>query len=102
MSCRNCGAEVPGEFCAACGQRAIDPDPTLREFLHEAAEELLHWDGKLAATFRQVQDILNKQDPVWVPVNQAYDNTYTRNDIGNFVPNPLTGGVVDLYPLRRL
>jgi len=60
-------------------------------------------DGtKLAATFRQVQDILNKQDPVWVPVNQAYDNTYTRNDIGNFVPNPLTGGVVDLYPLRRL
>jgi len=57
---------------------------------------------KLAATFRQVQDILNKQDPVWVPIDQAYDNTYTRNDIGSFVPNPLTGGVVDLYPLRRI
>jgi hypothetical protein len=50
--CRNCGAELAGEFCAACGQRAIDPDPTLSEFVHEAAEELLHWDGKLAATFR--------------------------------------------------
>jgi hypothetical protein len=51
-ACRNCGAERGGEYCAACGQRAIDPDPTLREFLHELAEELLHWDGKLATTFR--------------------------------------------------
>ena len=52
MTCRNCGAELSGEFCAACGQRAIAPDPTLREFLHELAEEFLHWDGKLATTFR--------------------------------------------------
>ncbi|MDQ6635246.1 MAG: DUF3667 domain-containing protein [Gemmatimonadota bacterium] len=52
MSCHNCGVELSGEFCGACGQRAIDPDPTLHEFLHEAAEELLHWDGKLASTFR--------------------------------------------------
>jgi hypothetical protein len=52
MTCRNCGAELTGEFCAACGQRAIDPDPTLRELGHELAEEFLHWDGKLAATFR--------------------------------------------------
>jgi hypothetical protein len=39
-------------FCPACGQPAIDPDPTLREFLHELAAELLHWDGKLVSTFR--------------------------------------------------
>jgi hypothetical protein len=52
MTCRNCGAELSGVFCAACGQRALDPDPTLREFLHELAEEFLHWDGKLARTFR--------------------------------------------------
>jgi len=48
------------------------------------------------------QDIINRQDPMWVPVDQAYDNTYTRNDIGGLVPNPLTGGVEDLYPLHRL
>jgi hypothetical protein len=52
VTCRNCGAELAGAFCAACGQRAIDPDPTFRELLHELAEELLHWDGKLATTFR--------------------------------------------------
>jgi hypothetical protein len=52
VTCRNCGAELSGEFCAACGQRVIDADPSLREFLHELAEEFLHWDGKLATTFR--------------------------------------------------
>ena len=57
---------------------------------------------KLQQTFAQVQDIINRQDPLWVPVDQTYDNTYTRNDIGGLVPNPLTGGVEDLYPLHRL
>ncbi len=50
--CLNCGTNVQLEYCPECGQRAIDPDPTLREFLREMAEEFLHWDGKLIATFR--------------------------------------------------
>ena len=50
--CLNCGTNVQLEFCPECGQRVIEPDPTLKEFLHELAEELLHWDGKLANTFR--------------------------------------------------
>jgi ABC-type transport system substrate-binding protein len=58
--------------------------------------------AKLQQTFTQVQDIINRQDPLWVPVDQTYDNTYTRNDVGGLVPNPLTGGVEDLYPLHRL
>jgi hypothetical protein len=41
-----------GEYCAACGQRALDPDPTVREFAHELAGEFLHWDSKLGNTFR--------------------------------------------------
>jgi hypothetical protein len=28
------------------------PGPTLKEFLHELAEDFLHWEGKLATTFR--------------------------------------------------
>jgi hypothetical protein len=40
------------DFCPACGQAAIDPDPTLRELLHELAAEFLLWDGKLLSTFR--------------------------------------------------
>jgi hypothetical protein len=50
--CLNCGEPVSGRFCSACGQRAVDPNPTLGEFAHEAAGEFLHWDGKLATTFR--------------------------------------------------
>lgn len=50
--CLNCGEPVSQRFCPACGQAAIDPNPTLGEFVHEAAGEFLHWDGKLAATFR--------------------------------------------------
>ncbi|MES2177740.1 MAG: DUF3667 domain-containing protein [Gemmatimonadota bacterium] len=50
--CLNCGTNIQLAYCPECGQREIDPDPTLREFLHELAEEFLHWDGKLVTTFR--------------------------------------------------
>jgi hypothetical protein len=50
--CLNCGTNVQLTYCPECGQREIDSDPTFREFLHELAEEFLHWDGKLATTFR--------------------------------------------------
>jgi hypothetical protein len=49
-TCANCGAPVPLQFCPQCGQRAKDPDPTLRELTEELAAELLHWDGKLWTT----------------------------------------------------
>jgi hypothetical protein len=50
--CLNCGTSVERHFCPECGQRAIDPNPTLREFAHEAAEGFLNWDGKLIGTLR--------------------------------------------------
>ena len=50
--CLNCGTNVQLSYCPECGQREIDSDPTLRECLHELAEEFLHRDGKLFTTFR--------------------------------------------------
>ena len=50
--CLNCGTNVQLAYCPECGQPEIDSDPTLKEFLHELAGEFLHWDGKLATTFR--------------------------------------------------
>jgi hypothetical protein len=50
--CLNCGEALSQRYCPACGQAAIDPNPTLGEFIHEAAGEFLLWDGKLATTFR--------------------------------------------------
>jgi len=50
--CLNCGTNVQLDFCPECGQHALDPDPTLKEFLHEMAEEFIHWDGVVVSTFR--------------------------------------------------
>ena len=53
-TCLNCGSPMAQQFCPACGQPAIDPDPTLRELLDELAAEFLLWDGKLLSTFRSL------------------------------------------------
>jgi hypothetical protein len=52
LRCLNCDASMTGRFCAVCGQATTDPDPTLREYLHDLAAEFLLWDGKLFSTFR--------------------------------------------------
>ena len=50
--CLNCGAALDGRFCARCGQRAIPPDPTVRELVGDAWSELVGWDGRLFCTIR--------------------------------------------------
>jgi hypothetical protein len=49
-ACLNCGRPLLGPYCAWCGQKRRETDPTLREFLHETTAELTHWDGKLPST----------------------------------------------------
>lgn len=41
-----------GAFCARCGQRAVPPHPSIREFVGEAFAELTGWDGKFVETFK--------------------------------------------------
>lgn len=50
--CLNCEAELSGPFCAACGQRAVPPDPTIKELAGDAWQELSGYDGRIAATLR--------------------------------------------------
>lgn len=50
--CLNCGADLHGAFCAACGQRAVPPDPTIKELAGDAWHELTGYDGRIAATIR--------------------------------------------------
>ncbi len=49
-ACLNCGHPLTGPYCAGCGQKRRDTDPTLREFLHETTAELAQWDGKIPST----------------------------------------------------
>lgn len=48
--CLNCGAPLSGPFCAQCGQRAVPPYPTLREYAGDAWEEMSGLDGRFART----------------------------------------------------
>jgi peptide/nickel transport system substrate-binding protein len=56
---------------------------------------------KLQDMMTQLQGIINKDDPPWVPVDQVLDNTCLRTDIKGYVANPLTGWVYNYYPLSR-
>lgn len=50
--CRNCQAALLGPYCAACGQRALEWPPTVRDAIHEAAGEVVNVDGKVFRTLR--------------------------------------------------
>lgn len=48
-TCLNCGADVSGAFCAACGQK-LHIHRTLGEFWHDLAHSVFHFDGKIWRT----------------------------------------------------
>jgi hypothetical protein len=53
--CYNCGIRMSGAFCANCGQKAQELDPSLGHFVHDLTHELLHVDGKI---FKSVWTLL--------------------------------------------
>lgn len=44
--CENCGASLTGEYCARCGQHAIDYRRSLWRVLIDALDSFLNWDTK--------------------------------------------------------
>src|SRR5215210_254919 len=44
--CENCAAPLSGEYCANCGQHAIDYRRSLLRVLIDAADSFLNWDTK--------------------------------------------------------
>jgi len=52
-TCRNCGAELHGHFCHACGQKAAAAAVSLRELVHEVIHEFAHLDdSKIVQTLK--------------------------------------------------
>ena len=49
-ACRNCGANVTGDYCATCGQETRVKLPTARVFLREATGRYVALDGRLWRT----------------------------------------------------
>ncbi|HLL84437.1 MAG TPA: DUF3667 domain-containing protein [Longimicrobium sp.] len=51
-ACANCGTELMGAFCHACGQERGPGAVTLRALVAEVADEVLSLDGRFVRTFR--------------------------------------------------
>jgi uncharacterized protein DUF3667 len=52
LTCLNCGAAISGDYCSACGQRALPPYPTIRELAGDAFSEFSGWDGKFVRSLK--------------------------------------------------
>ncbi|APE29448.1 DUF3667 domain-containing protein [Aurantiacibacter gangjinensis] len=48
-NCRNCGAQLTGAYCSACGQQGLI-HRTISAFVHELLHGALHFEGKLWRT----------------------------------------------------
>jgi hypothetical protein len=48
--CENCAAPLTGEFCAKCGQHAIDYRRSIFRVVLDAADSFLNWDTKFLQT----------------------------------------------------
>jgi hypothetical protein len=53
-TCFNCGTALLGPFCPNCGQKSVPLNPRLSDVLHEFFHELLHLDGRLFRSLRQL------------------------------------------------
>jgi len=51
-ACRNCGADLHGRYCHACGQKAVSAAITVQDLLHEGVHEFAHVDGKIVQSLR--------------------------------------------------
>src|SRR3954452_1211859 len=52
--CENCGALLTGEFCAQCGQHAIDYRRSIFRVVLDAADSFLNWDTKFLHSMNQL------------------------------------------------
>lgn len=52
MNCLNCGAELQGDWCHFCGQKASAHHLSLHDVAHDATHEFLHLDGKILQTMK--------------------------------------------------
>lgn len=79
-ACLNCGAAMTGAYCASCGQEQRHTDLTLRELVHEAAQELAQWEGRIPRTLKALffrpglltEDFLAGRRARWLPPLRLY------------------------------
>ena len=56
-NCLNCGTEVIGRFCHACGQENIEPKESIWHLISHFFQDITHFDGKF---FTSLKDLILK------------------------------------------
>lgn len=51
-NCLNCGAEVLGRYCQACGQENLEPKETFLHLVSHFVNDVTHFDGKFFSTLK--------------------------------------------------
>ena len=71
---------MSGPYCSSCGQKQVQQDLTLSEFLNETTQELTHLEGKVPTTLkvlllqpgRLTQEFLAGRRARWLPPLRLY------------------------------
>jgi hypothetical protein len=53
-TCLNCGAEITGRYCAACGQENTEPKQTVWHLIQHFLSDVTHFDGKFFLTVKDL------------------------------------------------
>lgn len=79
-ACKNCGALLPGRFCADCGQQKRPLNQSLSEILAELWQELSYTDGRTLSTLKRLfaapgyltREYLEGRRARWLPPIRMY------------------------------
>jgi hypothetical protein len=103
--CHNCGIKLVGQFCAACGQKALPLSVTVHDFVHELTHETLHVDGRIYQSIRRLllspgfltREYVQGRRARWIsPIR-----LYLIFSVGFFALSALTGFRVGLNNAQR-
>jgi Protein of unknown function (DUF3667) len=53
-TCLNCGSEITGRYCSACGQENIEPKQTVWHLFQHFFSDITHFDGKFFVTVKDL------------------------------------------------
>lgn len=88
-----------GETTAANGNAGRYANAEATKLIGDLRQKII--DDEQAAKVRKLAEILTKDDPAWLPIQQERMQFVARRDIKGMVANPIYVATLDMYNLSR-